>query len=157
MIRHIVAMDQQRGIGKHGFQPWNIPDDEQYFSEMTKTHSAIVLMGRKTYEAIGRPLLSRRNVVATHDESYRPEGVEIVRDISAFLRDNPDTWVIGGGQIFDATMPLTGELYITEIEADFACDVFYPEVPADFVRAEAGELKHQNGFAYRYVRYIRSA
>lgn len=153
MIRHIVAIDQKRGIAKDGVQPWKLPGDEQYFSDMTKTDGAIVLMGRTTFEVIGRPLPGRQNFVATRKPGYEADGVTIVRNIEEFLEGHPDVWIIGGAQIYAATLALADELYITEIEADFACDVFYPEFAAKFELVEAGEPQYENGLDYRYDRY----
>jgi dihydrofolate reductase len=153
MIRQIVAIDRMNGIAKHGYQPWSIPDDEYYFMDQTK--GGTVLMGSKTFEVISHPLRERRNVVATRDISYSANGAEVIHDLDAFFEHEKDVWVIGGGQIFAATIDVCDELYVTEIDADFACDTFYPEIPAAFHRAETGDWQEQNGFRFRYCRYVR--
>jgi dihydrofolate reductase len=153
MIRHIVAIDQNRGIAKNGTQPWKLPTDEQYFLNMTKTHGSVLLMGRTTFEVIGRPLPGRKNFVATRDDNFRAEDVSVVRDIEAFLASQSDIWVIGGAQIYEATLRVADELYVTEIEADFDCDVFYPEFAELFQLVEKGQRQHENGLNYRFNRY----
>jgi dihydrofolate reductase len=148
MIRHIVAIDQNRGIAQNGVQPWKLPGDERYFSDMTKTHGGVVLMGRVTFEVIGRPLPGRQNFVASHDPGFSAEGVTVIHDIDDFLQDQPDVWVIGGAQIYAATLLMADELYITEIDADFGCDVLYPEYTDRFELRQQGDPRQENGLIY---------
>ena len=153
MIRHIVAFDKNRGIAKNGVQPWKLPTDEKYFSDMTKTYGGILLMGRTTFEVIGRPLVGRQNYVASRQADFVVEDVTVVHDIDAFLNDHQDVWVIGGAEIYAATLSRTDELYITEIDADFGCDVFYPEFTEHFQIVDQGQLRHENNLNYRFNRY----
>lgn len=159
MIRLIVAYDQQRGIAKHGVQPWNIPDDEAYFSQQTKSHGATVFMGRKTLEVMGSPLEGRDNVVLTSsDEAIA--GVTLVHDVNEFLINlgDKDLWVIGGASIYELFMKqkLADELYITHIAADFGCDQFFPEFNEnDYIQESKIATKSQNGFSYQYAVYIK--
>jgi dihydrofolate reductase len=153
MIRHIVAIDQKRGIAKDGIQPWKLPKEEQYFADMTKTHGGVILMGRTTFEVIGRALPGRQNLVASKEPNFTAEGVTVVHNIDGFLQNQPEVWLIGGAQIYAATLLLADELYVTEIEADFGCDVFYPEFTDHFKLSQQSEPQQENGLIYRYNVY----
>jgi dihydrofolate reductase len=159
MIRLIVAVDRKRGLAKHGVMPWYIPEDEQYFTDQTKTHGGHVLTGgvtfRNTYK--GRPLAGRQNYILTHDTTP-VEGVTPVHDLGKFLNDfaGKDLWVAGGAGVFEEIMQAgkADELYITHIEADFRCDQFFPEYENRFKLAEQTKPHEQNGFRFRYARYV---
>jgi len=160
MIRLIAAIDRRRGIAKHGFLPWYIPEDEQYFTTQTKTHGGNVLTGgvtfRNTYK--GRPLKDRQNFILTHDTAPI-EGVTLVHDLQKFLADftGKDLWVAGGAGVFEEIMNAgaADELYLTHIDADFRCDQFFPEYQENFELAEQSDAHEQNGFHFRYARYIK--
>jgi dihydrofolate reductase len=157
MIRHMVAIDNQRGIAKNNKLPWKLPTDEQYFTDMTKTHGGIVLMGRTTYEeTVLKPLEGRQNFVLTHDPDYHAVGATTVTDVYAFLDMYPEVWVIGGAKVFESTLTRADELYITEIEADFDCDTFYPEFATMFELRKKGEPRTENGLSYRFNLYTPS-
>lgn len=152
MIRHIVAIDSKRGIAKNGVQPWNLPVDEHYFSEQTKLHGGIVLMGRKTFDVVG-PLPDRQNFVLTRDASFVAEGVEPVHDLKSFLSDYQDIWIIGGAQLYSETLSIADVLYITEIDANFQCDVFYPEYSNRFEQISDSGPKLENGVSFSFKVY----
>ncbi|HET6925046.1 MAG TPA: dihydrofolate reductase [Candidatus Saccharimonadales bacterium] len=155
MIRHLVAVDSKRGIAKNGVQPWKLPGDEAYFTEMSKRYGGNVLMGRTTYDVIGHPLPERRNFVASRHMS-ETDGVQVVQDIDAFLAAFPeDIWVIGGADIYRATMEQAEELYVTEIEADFDCDRFYPVIGAEFRLDRRSQVQIENRYRYTYAVYVR--
>jgi dihydrofolate reductase len=153
MIRHIVAIDTKRGIAKDGVQPWKLPKDEAYFGEMTRQFGGKVLMGATTFKVIGIVLPDRKNFVVTRDEGPSVAGVTAVHDIDAFLKENPEVWVIGGASIYQQTLERADELYITEIDADFGCDVFYPDFSELFMLSQEGELQEENGLNFRYNIY----
>lgn len=155
MIRQIVAIDSERGIARAGVQPWKLPGDERYFSEKTKLYGGIVLMGRKTFEVIGRPLPERQNFVATHDRAFKAPDVQIVHDVSAFLGTHEDVWVIGGSQLYEVTLAACDELYVTEIEADYGCDTFYPAFLDAFELSSKSPMVTENNTNYRYCVYTR--
>ena len=155
MIRLIAAVDNKRGIAKHGFQPWHIPNDEKYFLDQTSKWGGEVLMGSKTYEVIGHPLKDRKNYVASRDAASI-NGAEVVRDLENFLKTfERDLWVIGGASVFEQALPYADELYLTEIQADFGCDQFFPEFQAGFMPFGEEPLQEQNGFLYKYVIYTK--
>jgi dihydrofolate reductase len=161
MNRLIVAVDRKLGMAKKGFQPWYIPDDEQYFAEKTKSDGGIVLIGRTTFETFKNgPLASRQNYVLTH--STDPiEGVTLVHDLNQFLEDfrDKDVWVVGGAAVFEEVIKLgkADELYITHIDADFGCDQFFPSYETGFKLIDKTDSQEQNGFTYTYARYQKTA
>jgi len=125
-LRAIAAMSLNRVIGKEGKLPWRIPEDFKWFKKTTSGQA--VLMGRKTYESLGRPLPNRRNLVVTRAKDLG-EGVEIVRDLEAFRpEDYPcDVWVIGGGEIYRQMLGKCEELYLSVIPRMVEGDAFFPE------------------------------
>lgn len=155
MIRHIVAYDMKHGIAKHGVQPWYIPTDEAYFTEQTKRYGGVVVMGRKTFEVIGHPLQDRTNIVVTSQQDYSAHGVLVRNDLKAVLQEYPDIWVIGGGALYEATLAHAHELYVTEIDADFGCDVFYRKYSDSFRLKSEGARRKENGFTYRFNVYSK--
>lgn len=157
MIRHIVAIDRDYGIAKHGILPWSIPDDEQYFTDMTKKYGGVTLTGRATYDTFGgKPLAERQNFVVTHQTESIP-GATLVHDIDDFFRQHTeDVWVVGGAEIFKQTLDIADELYVTRIEATFNCDRFYPHFEDKFTLSYQSETKQQNGLNYRYEVYTRN-
>lgn len=158
MIRAIVAIDEKQGIAKHGFQPWYIPEDDQYFSDQTKQYGGNVLMGQRTFEIIGEPLAGRHNYVLTRNPGADSR-VEYVTDLTSFLSQfevqGRDMWVIGGASVYAQTLQDVDELYITRIQADFGCDQFFPEFVPSFGLRQAGEQQEQNGFRFRFEVYSR--
>ena len=158
MIRHIVAIDNQRGMAKNGaMPPWKLHRDEQYFTEQTLSHGGEVLMGRKTFvEALHeRPLTNRTNYVVTRD-STPITGAVVMNNLEDFISDWPpgkDLWVIGGSEIFAQTMGQADELYITEIEALFDCDKFYPPYTGNFELVSKSALQTENDLHYYFCVY----
>ena len=125
-LRAIAAMSLNRVIGKDGKIPWHIPEDFKWFKKMTSGQA--VLMGRKTYDSLGRPLPNRRNLVVTRG-GLVDEGIEIVRDLEAFRpEDYPcDVWVIGGAEIYRQMLPRCEELYLSVVAREVEGDAFFPE------------------------------
>lgn len=129
MIGIIVAMDSQRGIGNEGTLPWpRIGSDMRHFREITEGH--VVVMGRRTYDSIGRPLPHRHNVVVT-SHPLVAEAVQVVADPQAFLEPFRDSremvWVIGGASLYELALPMASEMRITRVGEMFAAESF----PAD--------------------------
>lgn len=159
MMRLIVALDRRRGIAKHGFMPWSIPEDEQYFTDKTKSDGGLVLTGGTTFrQTYHGPLAGRQNYILTHDTTPI-EGATVVNDLDKFLRDfkDKDVWVAGGAKVFEEIIKASqaDELYLTHIDADFDCDQFFPEYEHGFKLVEQGEPREQNGFHFYYARYAR--
>lgn len=141
----IVAMARGRVIGHadargHLGLPWHLPEDLKHFRKTTAGHA--IIMGRKTFEAIGRPLPKRRNIVLSRSEAsgLRERGVEVAPDLSsalALVADDPLPFVIGGGSVYAEALPLATRVYLTRVDREVDGDVFFPELGADFVVREA--------------------
>jgi dihydrofolate reductase len=134
----IVAMSQNRVIGRDNQMPWHLPDELQYFKRVTMGKP--VLMGRNTFESIGRPLPGRPNIVITRNADYDADGISVVNtvedalDLAEQLTDydaNAEAMVIGGAQIFATLFPRADMLYLTLVQAEIDGDVFFPEFPAE--------------------------
>ena len=122
-ITLIAALDEARAIGRGGELPWRLPDDLKRFKALTLGKT--VLMGRKTFESIGRPLPQRRNLVLTRDSSFAATGVEVVHNLQDALED--DLVVIGGGEIYALTLPIATTLELTLVQTVIPdADAFFP-------------------------------
>ena len=130
-------MDESRVIGLHGGIPWHIPGEQKRFKELTMGQT--VLMGRKTYESLPpkvRPLPGRKNVIVTRDPAYMAEAdVEVCHDVVERLREAPEDeniWIIGGAEIYSATLRFWDELYLTVVNGKHEGDAWFPEFEATF-------------------------
>lgn len=135
-ISIIVAMDENRGIGKNNGLLWHIPDELKRFREITTGHP--IIMGRKTYESIGRPLPNRTNIIITRDPEFKAEGIVIVNSLENSLEvakesqesdESKEVFIIGGGQIFQQAMDsgIIDKLYVTIVSGEYEPTVFFPE------------------------------
>lgn len=124
----VVAMAADRAIGIDQSIPWRLPEDMKLFKRLTMGHP--ILMGRKTWESLGRPLPGRQNIVLTRDISYRAEGATVIPDLSALenleLTDS-EVMVIGGAQIYAHLLPKMQKLYVSEVEGEYEADTWFPE------------------------------
>lgn len=122
-------MSENRVIGKENQLPWHLPADLKFFKATTLHHP--ILMGRKTYESIGRPLPQRTSIVITRQPGYQVEGAQVVHSlaeaIAAGRQVHPDLFIIGGAEILREALPLIDTMYLTLIHATFEGDVFYPD------------------------------
>ncbi len=129
MITIIVAIGKNFVIGKNGWMPWNIPEDLRQFKEKTLNHT--VVMGRKTFEAIGRPLPKRKNIVVTRDPRWHFDGVETIGDLEAFLQQcqsgDEEVFIAGGAQIYQTALPYADKLIISHIDTEIDGDTFFPK------------------------------
>src|SRR5579884_652860 len=127
MISMIVAYAKGRVIGKNGSIPWHLSDDLQRFKRVTSGHP--VVMGRKTFESIGRPLPNRRNVVLTSSRTFEASGVEVVHSVDDVLAmsKHDDVFIIGGEGVYRQFLGVAERLYITEIDVEVDGDTFFPE------------------------------
>jgi dihydrofolate reductase len=161
MISFVFAMDEQRGIGIDNRLPWRLPADLARFKQLTLNHT--ILMGRKTYDSIGRPLPRRRNVVLTRDPSFQAEGCDIIHSLDEVVAryggaNEEELMVIGGTEVFKLLLPHADKMYITEIHHTFPADTWFPEVdPADWkaVYRETGLKNEDNPYDYEFVDYVR--
>ncbi|PEZ08067.1 dihydrofolate reductase [Bacillus sp. AFS018417] len=158
MISLLVAMDKNRLIGKDNQLPWHLPADLAYFKKVTMGHP--IIMGRKTFESIGRPLLGRTNIILTRNKNYEMEGCEVIHSIDDVQKMdeqmNEEIFVIGGAEIFKEVLPFADRLYITKIEEVFEGDTFFPEINYDQwkeISVEQGVTDEKNPYTYAYHVY----
>ena len=153
----IVATDRARGIGIENRLPWRLPEDLAHFKRTTTGHS--IIMGRKTFESIGRPLPGRRNIVISRNPHWRHEGVEAVVSVEAAIALAPETeaFVIGGAQIYAETLARARCLIVTEIDKEFGCDTFFPAIDPNLWQQVARQAYYSelNECAYAFVTYQR--
>ncbi|MFD2760816.1 dihydrofolate reductase [Lentibacillus juripiscarius] len=161
MISLLVAMDRNRVIGSQNDLPWHLPNDLKFFKQ--KTTGNTIFMGRKTFEAIGKPLPNRENIVMTRQQSSFPEGVDAIHTIDAVLERNeerPDEelFVIGGANIFRQFLPHADRMYITLIDEAFTGDTYFPAFAEDnwqLTVKEKGVQNEKNPYDYYFLQYDR--
>ncbi len=132
MLSIIVAVSENNVIGKDNDLIWKLPRDMRHFKETTTGH--FIIMGRKTFESNGRPLPNRTNVVITRDKNYTAEGCVIVHSLEDAIseaKNDSETFIIGGGEIYKKSMKLIDRIYITKIHHAFEGDTFFPEINMD--------------------------
>lgn len=161
IITLIAAMDKNRGIGIDNKLPWQIPEDLQHFKKTTSGKA--VLMGRKTFSSIGRPLPNRHNMVLTRNPSWGHATVTHLSSVEDALKyaqtfPIPELFVIGGEEIYRQFLPHAQNMILTEIDSEFNCDAFFPEFDRN-LWSEVDRITHQlpqYPFAFSYVRYART-
>ena len=127
-ISIIVAMAKNRVIGKDNDMPWHLPADLQHFRKMTSGKP--IIMGRKTYESIGRPLPKRHNIIVSRNSDYSQDGCDVVGSLDEAMKcagDVEEVFIIGGGFLYDQTINHVDKLYLTFIDLDVDGDTFFPE------------------------------
>ena len=142
ILSMIVATAQNRIIGKNNDMPWHLPADLAYFKKTTLGKP--VIMGRKTFESIGRPLPGRHNVVISRDSDYQAEGVDTVTTVDAALalvKEVDEVMVIGGGAIYEHCLPAATRLYITHIDADIEGDTQFPSYDVNVWKKVSSEKR----------------
>ncbi len=153
----VVATDLNNGIGINNTLPWHLPEDLAHFKRTTSGHA--ILMGRKTFESIGRPLPNRRNIVITRNAGWQHEGVETAGSLqeAASLAGVAPAFIIGGAQIYADALPLVDRLIITRIDQRFDCDAFFPALDTAVWQETARESHHSEkaGLDYAFVTYER--
>jgi dihydrofolate reductase len=161
MIGLLVAYAHGRVIGKDGTIPWRLPNDLRYVKRLTTGHT--VVMGRKTFDSIGRPLPNRRNIVLSHDTTLTLPGVEVVHSVEEALRlvaGQDDLFVLGGESIYRQFLPLADRLYITEVDYTTEGDTFFPEWDRSafhLISQQAGTLDEKNTLPHVFYVYERKS
>lgn len=156
VISIIAAMGENRVIGRENEMPWDIPSELQQFKERTMGHP--IIMGRKTFESIGRPLPGRENIIISGQEDYAPEGCIVVDDLQAAItacEGADEVFICGGEAVFREAMPIADRIYLTVVEEEFDGDAFFPEIPDNFVEVERKTF--EDILSYDVVRYERKA
>lgn len=151
IISLIAAMGRNRVIGKDNSLPWKLPADMKRFRELTLGKP--VVMGRKTFESIGKPLPNRKNIILTRDKNYRADGCIVVHSAKGALKaaeGAQEAMIIGGEQIFREFLPKASRMCLTFIGKDFEGDAYFPE----YSKNEWKEVKreeHENDYEYAFV------
>ena len=155
----IVAMAANRTIGINNTMPWRIPEDLKHFKALTMGHHMI--MGRKTFDSIGKPLPGRTTVVVTRDRSLKIDGCTMAHSMDEALAacaGDDKIFVVGGAELYEQALPLVGTLYITEIRQDVEGDAHFPEFDRDAWQEVSREIRHQETqqpLEYHFVTYRR--
>lgn len=161
MLSIIVAKAKNNIIGKDNQLIWHLPEDLKRFKRLTTGHT--IIMGRKTFESLGRVLPNRHHVILCNDAQMKidDENVEILDDISKldkYINDSDEHFVIGGATMYRLLMPYCTKMYITEINQEFEGDVSFPEINLNewkVIEKELGLKDEKNPFDYEYVTYER--
>lgn len=158
MLSIIVAIDDQQGIGsskKLGLL-WHIKKDFAHFKTITMGHPLI--MGRKTYESIGHPLVGRTNIIITRDSSYSVTGCLVVHSLAeaiylAKTKDNQEIFIIGGGEIFNQALSqnLVDRLYLTKVAGDFNADIFFPSYDQIFTHITSRKAGAEGDYKFEFL------
>ena len=157
----IVALNNKNVIGNDNTIPWYLPSDLKRFKTLTENN--IVVMGRKTYDSIGRPLPNRTNIVMTKDTNYQKEGVEIVfdeREALNLIKDlNQEVFIIGGSKIYELFEPWATSLMITRVLKDFEGDAFFPNINWNnwLIKNKEEFLDEKSGISCKLEKYLRKA
>ena len=161
MISIIVAVSTNNVIGAQGELPWRLSDDLQHFKKATMGKP--IVMGRKTWESIGRPLPGRQNIVVTRQAGFRAEGCDVVMSFDEGIvaaGDAEELMVIGGSQIYELALPQAGRLYLTRVHTEIEGDAFFPEVDAAAWRLISDEqhaADEKNEYPYSFQTYRRDS
>ncbi|MEG0187547.1 dihydrofolate reductase [Algoriella sp.] len=160
MINVIVAKASNNVIGAKNELIWHLPNDLKHFKNLTSGHP--IIMGRKTFESLGRPLPNRTNIVITRDKNWQAENVEkefsLEKAIESAKKINEDIYIIGGGNIYKQAMEFADVLYITEVHHEFEGDTYFPEIDEEIweeVDRENFMKDEKHTYAYSYVTYKR--
>jgi dihydrofolate reductase len=155
----IWAMDENRLIGRNNALPWHLPADLAYFKKITLGKP--IIMGRKTYESIGRPLPGRRNMVISRSEDLKIEGCDVCTSVEQALQtveNEPEAMLIGGASLYQQTLNLAQTLYVTQIHHKFTGDTYFPVVDEGIwheVWSEDHQADSVNPYPYSFIKFLR--
>lgn len=163
IVSIIAAMDDEGCIGRNNQLPWRLSADLQRFKALTMGHHLI--MGRKTYELIGRPLPGRQSIVITRQNSYPAPGCQISASLKAAIQiaeiaGEDEAFVIGGSQIFHQALPVAERMYLTLIHSQYGCDVYFPAYdPDEWLTIETSHISDDQKFStpYTFITLFRNS
>jgi dihydrofolate reductase len=159
MIIMIAAVAENNALGKNNELVWHLPNDFKRFKALTTNH--YIIMGRKTFESFPKPLPNRTHVIITRQKDYKPEGCIVVDSIEkaiAVCPENEDSYVIGGGEIYNLALPYADIIEITKVHHTFEADAFFPKISKSewqLVEAETNIKDEKHLYDYTYETYIR--
>ena len=154
----IAAMDKNRLIGRDNDLPWRLSADLQNFKKLTSGNA--IIMGRKTWDSLGRPLPNRRNIIITRDKSFTAEGAIVTHSFAEAMAaaEDMNSFVIGGGQIYSIAIEDAKEMILTHVETEVEGDAWFPEFNKDewqVAEEESFQADEKNEYDFKVVKYIR--
>lgn len=158
-VSAIVAAAENNAIGKDNQLLWHLPNDLRFFKRTTSGHP--IIMGRKTFESVGKPLPNRRNIVVTRQPDYAVEGGDVVHSIQAALAlcaENAEVFIVGGAEIYKQALAILGRIYITRVHTEVAGDTFFPDIDEQdwvLVSEEFHAPDERHAYAYTFMVYER--
>ena len=162
IISFIVATSTNNVIGKNNQLPWSLPNDMKFFKNIT--WAMPVLMGRKSFESLGKPLPGRLNVVITRQNNWKPEGATVVHSVEDAIKvakaaDYNEAFIIGGGEIFKEAMPVADKIYLTRVDVNLEGDAFFPVMNAKewmMVSEQSFPADEKHAYAYHFQLWERN-
>ena len=167
IISLIAAIGKNNELGNKNSLLWHLPADMKHFRDTTREHT--VIMGRKTFESIGKPLPNRENIVVTRDKNYFKSGITVVHSLEEALRfasleqgkhfeekqEETEIFIIGGGELYKESISRAGKLYITHVDDSPDADTFFPTIGPEWkeISKESHEPDAENKFSYSFVTY----
>jgi dihydrofolate reductase len=156
-ITIIVAASENSVIGYKNALPWHISEDLKNFKKITINHS--VIMGRKTFESIGKPLKDRRNIVISRDKTLKVEGIEVVNSLDDAVcrtKDENEIFIIGGEQIYKIALPIATNMHITRVYSTIEGDAFFPTFEnSQWKKLSQNDLESNEGLKFSFIDYER--
>lgn len=152
----LVAHDQQRVIGYKNALPWHIPNDLKHVKQLSTGHTLV--MGRKTFESIGKPLPNRKNVVLTRDNNFKPDGVEVIHTIDDIYNLEGHVFIFGGQTLFEVMIDKVDDMYITVVDGKHQGDTFFPPYTFEdwtVASSEEGQLDEKNTIPHTFLHLVR--
>ena len=161
MLKILVAFDENRVIGKNNTLIWHLPADLKRFKTLTTGH--VIVMGRRTFESIGKPLPNRTTIVISRQADLKIDGVIIAHSVEeAILKaksiTREDNFIVGGAEIYTLSLPLADQILVTQLHDIFEGDAFFPEIPSaswEITEKERGITDEKNAYQYSYITYSR--
>ncbi|MBK5192673.1 MAG: dihydrofolate reductase [Flavobacteriaceae bacterium] len=159
MLTIIAAAAENNALGKDNQLVWHLPDDFKRFKKLTSGHH--IIMGRKTFDSFPKPLLNRTHVVITRQDNLRKEGILVVNSLERAIElsaDDPQPFVIGGGEIYKMAMKLADKIELTRVHGTFEADTFFPEIDENqwkLISEEFHEKDEKHDYAFTYLTYER--
>ena len=161
MLKILVAFDENRVIGKNNTLIWHLPADLKRFKALTTGH--VIIMGRKTFESIGKPLPNRTTIVISRQAGLHIEGAIIAHSVEeAILKaksiTRDDIYIVGGAEIYALSLPLADQILVTQLHDIFEGDAYFPEIPMEtfeVTEKERGVTDEKNAYQYSYITYTR--
>ena len=158
-VTMIAAAGENNALGKDNDLVWHLPDDFRRFKTLTTGH--YIIMGRKTFESFPQPLPNRTHVVITRQKDYHPEGAVMVHSLEEALKvaqEDPQPFIIGGGEIFDLGMDVTDKIELTRVHGKFEADAFFPELDLekwDLISSEYHGKDERHNYDFTFLTYVR--